>query len=181
MAISSETQVSPAEAAAVLKLTGRRIRQLTEDGVISKVNGGYVLSDLVEDYYSNKFHGRTSADEDKLDLAMKKASVQLKASKAAVARLEAEELQGKMHRSEDVEEITSDMVFTIRSALHALPGRLAMNVVGVDTAAEAAQIIRKEVNLVMNELADFEYNPDRYQERVRARLEWEAREEDTDE
>lgn len=181
MALNGNTKVSPSEAAAVLRLTGRRIRQLTEDGVLRKVDGGYILADLVEDYYSNKYGGKTSTDESKLDLAMKKASVQLKASKAAVARLEAEELQSKMHRAEDVEEITSDMIFTIRSALHALPGRLAMNVAGVDTAAEAAQIIRKEVNLVMNELADYEYSPERYQERVRARLEWEVKEEDADE
>lgn len=179
--LDANTIISPSEAAAVLKLTGRRVRQLAEDGVLHKVDNGYVLADLVEDFYTNKYRGTVNTDEIKLDLAMKKANVQLKASKAAVAKLEAEELQGKVHRSEDVEEITSDMIFTIRSALNALPGRLAMEVVNIETAAEAAQIIRKEVNLIMNELADYEYDPEKYQERVRARLEWEAKENEDDE
>ena len=77
-----------------------------------------------------------------------------------------------------LEVITSDMVFAIRSALNALPGRLAMEVVHVETAAEAAQIIRKEVNLVMNELANYQYDPEKYQERVRERMEWEAKQDD---
>lgn len=186
--IDGNTVVQPKEIAAVLKITGRRVRQLTEDGVLHKLEAdeeagnkaGYNLADTVEDFYRNKYHQTSNADDIKLDLALKKANVQLKASKASIARLEAQELEGKMHRADDVEAITSDMVFTIRSALNALPGRLAMNVVGVETAAEAAQIIRKEVNLVMNELADYEYDPEKYQEKVHERMEWEAKQEDED-
>lgn len=176
--LDGNTSITPKEMAAVLKVTGRRIRQLTEDGVLHKIDGRYNLADTVEDFYRNKYKGNSSTEEVKLDMAMKKANLQLKASKAAIARLEAEELQGKMHRADDVEAITSDMIFTIRSALNALPGRIALNVAAVNTAAEAAQIIRKEINLVMNELANYEYDPDKYQEKVRERMEWEAKQDD---
>ena len=179
--IDAKTVITPSETAAILKITGRRVRQLNEDGVLHKTENGYVISEVVEDFYSYKFRGSINTDDIKLDQAMKKATVKLKSSKAAVAELEANELQGKMHRAEDVEAITSDMVFTIRSALNALPGRLAMEVVNIGTAAEAAQIIRKEVNLIMNELADYDYDPEKYQERVRSRLEWEAKENEDDE
>lgn len=176
--IDGNTLITPKEIAAVLKITGRRVRQLSEDGILHKTDGSYNLADTVEDFYRNKYKGTANIEDAKLDMAMKKANVQLKASKAQIARLEAEELQGKMHRADDVEVITSDMVFAIRSALNALPGRLAMEVVHVETAAEAAQIIRKEVNLVMNELANYQYDPEKYQERVRDRMEWEAKQDD---
>ena len=179
--IDANTVITPSETAAILKITGRRVRQLNEDGVLHKTENGYVISEAVEDFYSYKFRGSINTDDAKLDQAMKKATVKLKSSKAAVAELEANELQGKMHRAEDVEAITSDMIFTIRSALNALPGRLAMEVVNIGTAAEAAQIIRKEVNLIMNELADYDYDPEKYQERVRSRLEWEAKENEDEE
>lgn len=186
--IDGNTVVTPKETAAILKVTGRRVRQLTEDGVLHKIEAedgsgtrsGYNLADTVEDFYRNKFKQTDNGEAAKLDLAMKKANVQLKASKAKVAKLEADELSGKLHRAEDVEEITSNMVFTVRSALNALPGRLAMEVAGKENPAEVAQIIRKEVNIVMNELADYEYNPEAYQEKVRERMEWEARQEDDD-
>ncbi|MBQ2361997.1 MAG: hypothetical protein II287_00115, partial [Bacteroidaceae bacterium] len=45
------------------------------------------------------------------------------------------ELEGKMHRSEDVEAVMTDLVYTIRSMLMALPGRLAVDVVSTKTAA----------------------------------------------
>lgn len=178
--ISLETQVTEGEVAVVLGISARHVRRLTEDGIFQKSDGKYNLAKSVQTYIT--YSKKANTDEDrKMDQAMKKATVKLKSSKAAVAELEANELQGKMHRAEDVEAITSDMVFTIRSALNALPGRLAMEVVNIGTANEAAQIIRKEVNLIMNELADYDYDPEKYQERVRSRLEWEAKENEDDE
>ena len=100
--IDANTLITPKEIAAVLKITGRRVRQLSEDGILHKTDGSYNLADTVEDFYRNKYKGTANIEDAKLDMAMKKANVQLKASKAQIARLEAEELQGKMHRADDV-------------------------------------------------------------------------------
>ena len=40
--------------------------------------------------------------------------------KATIAKLEAEELKGKMHRSEDVAAMTTDLIYAIRGAMMAL-------------------------------------------------------------
>lgn len=88
--------------------------------------------------------------------------------------MEMQELQGKMHRSEDVAAMTEDLIYTIRGALIALPGRLAVDVAATSTAAEAAEVIRKEVHKVMRELAAYRYDPEKYEERVRQRRDWET-------
>lgn len=98
-----------------------------------------------------------------------------------MVKLEANELKGKMHRSEDVEAITQDMVYAIRGALIALPGRLAVDTANAKTAAETADIIRREVHAIMNELANYQYDPAKYEERVRKRKEWDEYIEDDDE
>ncbi len=85
-----------------------------------------------------------------------------------------------MHRSEDVAAMTEDLVFIIRSMLSALPGRLAVDVAAAESAAEAADVIRREVHLIMAEIAKYRYDPAKYEERVRERKKWEAAEPEDD-
>lgn len=79
-----------------------------------------------------------------------------------------------MHRSEDVAALTEDLLYTIRDALLSLPGRLAVDVARTGTAAEAAEVIKREVYLIMKDLSDYEYDPEKYAERVRERMDWQA-------
>ena len=173
--ITAETEVSTTELACVLGITGRRIRQLTEDGDLDKVERGrFNLCDSVQKYIKLLSRREISGDDATLEKAKKKAEVTLKASKAQIAKLEADELKGKMHRSEDVAAMTEDLIYTIRGALIALPGRLAVDVAATSTAAEAAEVIRKEVHKVMRELSAYQYDPEKYEERVRQRRDWET-------
>ena len=179
--IHSETIVTSAEIACVLGVTSRRVHQMVDEGVISTVGKNeYVLTDCVQRYI--KFLNRNLPDEDdtKLERAKRVAETQLKASKARMAKLEAEELEGKMHRSEDVAAVTGDLIYTIRSALIALPGRVAVDAAAAQTPAEAQTVIRKEVFRVMQELSEHEYDPEEYEARVRERLQWDAAKEDDD-
>ena len=77
-----------------------------------------------------------------------------------------------MHRSEDVEAVMTDLVYTIRSMLMALPGRLAVDVFGAGSAAEASDLIRAEVYKILAELAGYRYDPEVYAQRVREREGW---------
>ena len=70
--------------------------------------------------------------------------------------------------------LTEDLLYTVRNSLLALPGRLAVDVAGTGTAAEAAEIIKREVFLVMKDLSDYRYDPEKYAERVRERMDWQA-------
>jgi phage terminase Nu1 subunit (DNA packaging protein) len=182
--ITEQTEVTVAELAVILGLSSRRVRQLADEGIIQPVGkNAYLLADSVQSY--NKFlSNRMPNEEDvKLEKAKKMAEAQYKASKASIAKLQAQELQGKMHRSEDVAAMTADLIYTVRSALIALPGRLAVNVAAVSTPAEACDIIRREVHLVMCDLSNYKYDPEKYAERVRDRMDWDggAQEMDDDE
>lgn len=177
--ITEETEVSPPELAAVLRLSGRRVRQLTEDGVLRKNGAGrYALIENVQLWHLNATAQPVDEEDQKLAKTQRRSEVQIKASRAMIAKMEAEELKGTMHRAEDVAAITEDLVYTMRGALMALPGRLAVDVTACSTPAESSEVIRREVHKVMRELAGYHYDPKKYEERVRARMEWAERDGD---
>lgn len=172
-------------------LTGQWINQLTRDGVLKKrdtpAGKRYNVVESTRayvQYLRDKAAGRDEKGIPK-DKEMEKfeAEVKIKQAKAKIAELEVQELQGKMHRSEDVAAMTEDLIYTIRDAMMALPGRLAVDVAAAKTAAEASEIIRKEVFAAMKELSLYSYNPAKYEERVRERIKWDVGkdEEDDDE
>jgi len=131
------------------------------------VNVKKYIDHLIEQ--TSKKDGKYSAMEEQR-LA---AEVSIKKAKATIATLEAEELKGKMHRAEDIENITEGLVYAIRGALMALPGRLAVDVANVTNPAEVATLIRNEVYKIMTELSQYEYDSSKYEERVRERRKWE--------
>lgn len=178
MDIDVNMQVNGTTLAKILGLSGRRIQQLAHDGIISTVNKGkYILADAVQAYieYRSNEKPLSQAEKDKLN-----ADVVIRKAKATMLAYEANELQGKMHRSDDVAALTSDLIYTIRGALIALPGRLADEVFEAKSAAEAAKVIRAEVYQVMEELAAYKYDPKKYEERVRDRKHWELKDWDDD-
>ena len=168
--ITEETEVSTTELACVLGITGRRIRQMAEDGQLQKVSKGrFLLADSVQRYVKFLSDGPMDEEDKKLEKTRRVAETTMKASKATIAKLEAEELKGTMHRAEDVAALTEDLVYTIRGAL---------DVAAVSTPAEASEVIRKEVSKVMRELAGYHYDPKKYEERVRERRDWSERDSD---
>lgn len=159
-------------------LTVRRVQQLTQEGVISQVDGkGYDLLPTIQryiKYLQDKAYGREQKAQ-MVDLETEKlnAEIDLKRSKARMAELELKELEGKMHRAEDVEEMTTDLVLNIRSMLLALPGLLAVDLAEIDNPAEISEKIKETVHGILEELSNYEYDPKEYQRRVRERQGWE--------
>lgn len=172
--ITPETEVSTTELACVLGITGRRVRQMAEDGQFEKSDGSFNLCDCVQRYINSVSNGTKSKKEAEIELVTKNSEAVIKQSKAKIAKMEASELEGQMHRSEDVAVFMDDLIFTMRAALMALPGRLAVDVASVQTAAEASDIIRKEANKIMLEISEHQYDPKAYADRVRERMNWAA-------
>lgn len=180
--INDETAVSTTELAVVLGLGVRRVQQMLQDGTLQPVSRGkLLLAESVQRYINFISKDMSTANEEdlKIDKTKRAAEAKLKASKAQIASLEAEELKGKMHRSEDVAAFTEDLIYTIRGALLALPGRVAVDIAA--TPAEASAIVRKEVYKIMRELAGYRYDPEKYEELVRGRMNWDALDKDDDE
>ena len=104
-----------------------------------------------------------------LATATKENNAAIEAAKAEIAEMELKELRGEMHRSEDVEAMTTDLVFTIRSMILALPGRLAIDLAPLNKPAEISERIKQEVNALLLELSNYKYDADAYRKRVRER------------
>ena len=166
------THVKAGELAEMLDLSVARIGQLRKEGVLRQehtpLGDRYPLIDSVRSYVrfiKDSKSGSSGTSEARKD----EAEANLKEAKAAVAELELKEILGRMHRAEDVEAMTSDLVLAVRTLLVALPGRLAVDVMQAETSAEASVIIRKEVNRILEELSTYRYDPEAYAKRVRDR------------
>ena len=171
-------------------ITERRVQQLAQAGIITPASKRPYKFDLFPTihtyvkYLSDKVNGKEqkTVDDVQAEADKLRAEADLKRSKADIAEMQLKELEGKMHRSEDVEAMTNDLVYSIRSMIMALPGRLAMDVVRVETAAEASAVIRSECAKILNELAAYKYDPEVYRRRVRDREGWsQALADETDE
>jgi len=170
--ITAETTVNATELAALFGCTARRIQQLAQDSVFVSVSRGkYNLKEAIEAWMDYQ-RGDQSADEEAEKARKARAEAKLKEAKADIEEIRAKELKGDMHRGEDVAQITEDMIYSIRSALIAFPGRVAVDVHECGTAAEVSGLLTKEVHKIMRELAGYHYDPARYEEKVREREKW---------
>ena len=168
--ITEETTVNTTAMAIILGITVRRVQQLVQDGTFKTAEKGKLfLIDNVHSYFDLITSKEKTEDEKKLDKAKMAAEVKLKAAKATMAQLQADELKGKMHRSEDVQAFTQSMVDTIKQALLSLPGRMSVELSLCETAEECSVIIKDTVKDVLRELSEFEYDPEKYEAMVRER------------
>lgn len=181
--ITAETEVSSAELACVLGITARRVRQLSEDGQLLKSDvGRFKLAESVRRYIeiASRARSEQTPEEKQQDKERMTAETSLKKSKATKAVLEVSELRGKLHRSEDVNNVMDDLIYTMRSMYLSLPGRLAVDTHNSASSAEAAEIIRKTVYADMKEISRYSYDPEKFAERVRERQKWEHDGDDDD-
>lgn len=178
--------VKTADVCAILGKSNQWVGQLTSQGTLNKsktAHGAlYNLSESLSAYIKSiEDKSSDNPEQKEIELNKLKADVSLRTSKAIVAGLNAKELQGKMHRSDDVAAVTEDLVYTIRSALLALVGRLSTDLVGITDQAELSAKIQDEVYAVMETLSTYKYDSKKYEERVRQRLRKDSLEADEDE
>ncbi|MBQ7615392.1 MAG: protoporphyrinogen oxidase [Butyrivibrio sp.] len=179
--ILDENWISSRTLSKILMLTSERVRQLEEEGYFtSKTEKNKKLFDAIPsiqayiEYLKHRIGnaGSLLANSANDEVRKLRAEADLKEAKAAIEQLKKAEFEATMHRSEDVEKITSDLVMAVRAELLALPGTLAMDVAHAKTPAEAAGLIKAAVNDILNSLIAYDYNPDKYKKLVREREKW---------
>ena len=133
-----ENYIPSCEVADIIGRDVRTVQKLTKDGTLTcekkKNKNLYNLYTVVREYcdYVAKLGKKkiSSVEEEK---ALEE--VRIKRAKAELAELEMQELKGKLHAAEDVEQMTSDLVMVIRSSFMALPGRVAVELAAADFPA----------------------------------------------
>lgn len=168
--------------------TVRRIQQLTQDGILptEQTPDGrrYDLLPTITRYIKylearaekQQPQSMTQKLEAKLD-----AEIKYKKAKADKAKLELDELKGKMHRASDIEKLTNELVFSVRSMLLALPGRVAIDLAAINSPTVVSQYMARHVEALLDELAQHEYDPDVYRQLAREREGWQTDDDDADE
>ena len=181
--ISEDTIVNTTTMAVVLGVGIRRVQQMIQDGTLQTIAKGKLpLVKNVRNYIDFISDRQRTEEEKKLDKARATAEAKLKVAKATIAELQAKELSGKMHRSEDVQIFTQGLIDTVKSALLSMPGRLAVEVSLCDTAEECSVLIKDAVWDILSELSEYDYDPEKYEALVRERQNLsEKPEEDVDE
>ncbi len=149
------------------------IRDITARGIIkeTKTKHGalYDFTQTMRDYCASLESRQNDEDVANVELKRKKAEAKLKESKATIEEMKAKEFQGKMHRSEDVQKMTADLLYFVRGGLVALAGRCATDCAASSEPAEVQKIIEREVREILKDLSEYKYDPKRYDELVRQR------------
>ncbi len=176
----SPIYVKTADLARAFGITAAWVGQLTKDGVLHKAHTSYgSLYELFSNVaaYVGRLGERAKKsgdDKDQVEMRRKQADAKLKEAKAAIEELKADELRGKMHRSEDVQKMTADLLYYVRGSLMALAGRCATACAASSEPAQVQKIIEGEVFAILTELASYRYDAARYDELVRQRMKREA-------
>lgn len=174
--------------AKLLGLSTRRIQQLAADGILSvnkeNKNLKFDLYKTIPEYlnYLEEEAKKNSVEADIANQEKRKvkAEADLKTNKAKMAKLELAEMEGEMHRSCDVEEMTSQLVYAVKNRLTSLPGKLAIDLSRVEEPAEISARIQSEVYEILEDLSNYEYKPQEYEKKVRERAGWKELKTDED-
>lgn len=165
--------VKAADVANLLDISIQRVGQLRKEGILKqyKTPAGerYQLVETVKAYIRYLRSQNSGKAGNPWEEKKAKAEADLKEAKAAIAMMQRQELEGQMHRSEDVEAILTDLAFEIRSMITALPGRLAMDTAQIKTPEEESIRIRDECNEILTTLASYQYDPEKFRRRVKDR------------
>lgn len=136
--------------AKIMDLSERRINQLVSEGVISKEpDGQYNIMQVILDYYKNKSGVESGINYDVEHALLEKA-------KRETAEIELGELKGEVHRAPDVKEVLCGMIITCRNKLLAMPGAVAIKLVGQKNPNVVIDILTKEVKIALSELSEYD-------------------------
>lgn len=171
-----EKAVTGRELAEVIGISPRRVNQLRTEGFF-EAHGKPLVYDLCGSVHAYIDFVRDSARErapEDADAEKKRlqADADFKRARADQEEIKLAELRGTMHSAEDVERAVGQLVQAVRSALLALPGRVAVDAAQCSTAPEVSALLGHEVDAILTDLAQYEYDPKAYATMVRERRGW---------
>lgn len=152
--ITKDTIVSTAELAEILKLTTRRLNQLTAEGQIEKVGEGqykliHNIHKFIYEYIPNR---ETPFQEQLLDYDKEKAL--LTQAQRKKAQIELGLMEGEMLETDHVINRLSNIFAVFRGKILAIPARLAPEITGLEDLDDVQNRLKRELNDALRELSD---------------------------
>jgi phage terminase Nu1 subunit (DNA packaging protein) len=168
------TTIDKSQLAKLLDITPRHIQRLTADGVLERardVDGKELIGryELIVNVRAYVRYLRTQA---RLDDASESKYAMLRNQKMAAeserAELELALFKNKLHRSEDVEFILTNMLTAMKAHLLSIPSRMTRLLVGQTKFQVIYELLSAEIHRALLELS--QYNPAMFGAQNRAYL-----------
>jgi len=160
----SMVTVSAKVMAEVLSVGDRQVRNLAEEGILVRnSHGKYLFLQSVKNYIVNiklaKAGEKIGSGLDKGSLDWEQEKAKHERLKSMITEINLQLIQGKVHKSEDVGRVITDMFAKFRSKMLALPAGIAPRL-WKKTKEEITDTLRAGIEDALNELAA--YNPADY-------------------
>lgn len=140
-------------------VSDRRIRQMAEEGIITRVaKGRYNYKESVKNYIlSLKLAVDASASENpdgELDFNEEKALHER--VKRHIAELKYQTMKGELHKAEDVQKVMVDMLTAFKTRILNIPAKVSPILANRSEIGYIKDVLTKEVLEALNELKDYD-------------------------
>lgn len=141
----------------MFNVTERRVRQLVEEGVISRVgHGRFDLVDTVSKYVTFLKLASEGLDENDISESLEFEKWLHEKAKREKAEIELAHIKNEVHRSEEVEKVMNHMIMAFRSKMLSLPTKVALMLVNKDDPKYIESILERNVHEALIELANYD-------------------------
>ncbi len=153
----------------IIGVGDRQVRNLAEEGVLVRnSHGRYLLLKSVKNYIItlklSKAGEKVTGDFGEEGFDYEKEKGRSEHSKAEMMEIKLQLIKGKVHKSEDVGAVITDMFTKFRSKMMALPSSLAPKFEGKGKF-EVQEMLKEKIEEALHELADYnpaDYYPEEY-------------------
>jgi hypothetical protein len=138
-----------------LDISERRVRQLRDEKIIEEYpnsNGLYELIPTVHRYI-NYLRKRNPETEENIDYYTERAK--LVRAKRLNEEFELKIKENKLHSSDDIEVVMTDMLINFKSRLMAIPAKLSPILSKKKDKTEIFKILKEHIDESLDELSDF--------------------------
>lgn len=144
------------EAAARLEITTRQLRRIPDEFTGRQDDGAYPWPGVRDGYIRWKQHEALKRRVPELEAqrgGLKEAQAAERWAKARMAELQLAQMEGRLVPVQVLEEVVGEAADRIRAGLQAAIGRLAPQVVGIESPREAVVILRPAIAEIIQDLA----------------------------
>lgn len=155
--IEENVVVNTETIAKCFSMSPRRVRQLTEEGVITKQGyGRYDLIDTVSTYVTFLKLSADALNEDDVTESLRYEQWLHEKAKREKAEIELAHIKNEMHRSDEVEEVMNNMVMAFRQRMLSLPTKVALMLVNRPEPKYIEEVLEQNINEALGEISKYD-------------------------
>ncbi len=139
-----------------LDLTPKRVKQLTDEGIITEYRKGYYWPEKVGRQYIKYKHRQEAGTSPAVGLNLNQERAKLVSIKSQNEQLELDHKLGIYHKADEVEYVVLNMLMSFRSKCMTLPQTIVGKIAGEENPSVQIDLIRAEILGVLEELQDYD-------------------------